>query len=51
MKQADRSGAKHALIVGDNELKDGKALLKDMKAGTQEMIELKQWETELTRRA
>lgn len=50
LKQADRSGARYTLILGDTELKDGKAPLKQMKDGTQELIELKQLESELTRR-
>ena len=33
MKYADKLGAKHALIIGDNEVESGKAALKDMKTG------------------
>ncbi len=50
LKQADRSGAKYTLIVGETELKDGKAPLKNMKEGLQETIDLKQLESELRRR-
>jgi len=35
LKQADRLGARFALIVGSDELAAGTAILKDMKAGTQ----------------
>jgi histidyl-tRNA synthetase len=38
MKKADKSGAGHTLIIGDKELKDGKAVLRDMR--TKEQIDL-----------
>ncbi len=39
MKKADRSGAKYALIMGDNELADQKVILKDLRTdGHQEEI-------------
>ena len=38
MKQANRSGAGYVLIVGDNELTSGKAVLRDMAASTQEEV-------------
>jgi histidyl-tRNA synthetase len=38
MKQADRLGAKHVLIVGDNEIKEGQVMLRDMKTKDQVSI-------------
>lgn len=40
MKKADRLGAKRALIIGDNELVSGKAILRDMGTKTQKEITL-----------
>ena len=40
MKYADKLGAKHALIIGDNEVESGKAALKDMKTGESRDITL-----------
>ena len=40
MKAADRSGARYALILGDNELAGGFAQCKDLKSGAQEEIPL-----------
>jgi histidyl-tRNA synthetase len=38
MKRAHRLGAKHVLIVGDNEIKEGKVILRDMKTKDQVSI-------------
>ena len=38
MRRADKLGASHVLILGEDELKKGSALLRDMGAGTQEEI-------------
>jgi histidyl-tRNA synthetase len=38
MKQAHRLGAKHVLIVGDNEIKEGKVILRDMETKDQVSI-------------
>ena len=38
MKQANRLGAKHVLIVGDNEIKEGKVILRNMKSKDQVSI-------------
>jgi histidyl-tRNA synthetase len=38
MKRAHRLGAKHVLIVGDNEIKEGKVVLRDMKTKDQVSI-------------
>lgn len=38
MKEADRSGARWAAIVGDEELADGQVTLKDLKTGEQERV-------------
>ncbi len=40
MKQADRLNAQHALIVGENELKQGAAILRDMVTKHQESVDL-----------
>lgn len=40
MKYADKSGARHTLVLGENELASGKAILKDMAGGTQREIAL-----------
>jgi len=38
MKAADRAGAGNALIIGDNEIKNGRYLLKDMKTAAQKEV-------------
>ncbi len=38
MKRADRLGASYAVILGDDELRDGVVVLKDMKTAAQEKI-------------
>ena len=38
MKRADRLGASFAVILGENELNEGVATVKDMKAATQETV-------------
>ena len=40
MKQADRLNARYSLILGENELENREAALKDMQSGEQETIEL-----------
>ena len=40
MRRADKLNVTHVLILGEDELKKGSALLRDMKAGTQEEIPL-----------
>jgi histidyl-tRNA synthetase len=40
MRRADKLGATHVLILGDDELAKGAAILRNMKAGTQEEISL-----------
>jgi len=40
LKYADRLGAKKVLMIGDNELKSGKVILRDMSSGDQEEIDL-----------
>ena len=51
LKQADRVSARYALIVGDTELSQGQAILKNMKEGTQETISLENFEEALIRRS
>jgi histidyl-tRNA synthetase len=48
MKRAGKSGSAYALILGDQELAEGKALLRNMKNSTQEEILLDQLEDTLT---
>ena len=38
MKEADRSGARWAAIIGDDELAAGEVTLKDLKTGEQERV-------------
>ena len=40
MKYANKSGARFTLVLGDNELENGKANLRDMKEGAEHEIEL-----------
>ena len=40
MKYADKTGAKFTLVLGDNELESGKAIMKNMADGTQTEVEL-----------
>ncbi len=39
MKYADKIGAKFTTVLGDNELSDGKCILKDMQTGEQTVVE------------
>ncbi len=48
MKRADRLGAPKVLIVGENELKEGRGLLRDMETKAQEEIPLKDLMERLT---
>lgn len=50
LKQADRHGARFALIVGEDEIAKDLANLRDMKAGTQSEISLHNLDAELERR-
>lgn len=38
LKAADGSGARYAMIIGEDEMKAGKVMLKDLSSGTQELI-------------
>ena len=38
MKKADRAGASYVLIIGDEEMKKGSAILRNMKTKSQEDI-------------
>jgi histidyl-tRNA synthetase len=40
MKAADRSGARLAIVLGDRDLADGVAQLKDLTTGEQEAVAL-----------
>lgn len=50
VKQSDRVGARYTLILGEDEIKSGKALLKDMQARTQDSLPIEGLENELVRR-
>ncbi len=50
MRRADKLGASHVLILGEEELKKGSALLRDMGAGTQEEIPLEELTEEILSR-
>jgi histidyl-tRNA synthetase len=50
LKLSDRSGAKFTLMIGDREIQEGQAALKDMANRTQENIAIGQLEEELYRR-
>ena len=39
-KGADRSGAVATVVIGDDELAEGTAVVRDMRAGTQESVAL-----------
>ena len=47
MKDADRSGARYAVIVGDEELAAGEATVKDLTSGDQERVPLDRLEERL----
>jgi histidyl-tRNA synthetase len=47
LKAANRVEAAYAIVLGDDELKSGQFLLKDMKAGTQESLKLSHIKEEL----
>ena len=41
MRQADRKGAKFVVLLGDDELKSGKIVLRNMSDQTQKDLEMK----------
>jgi len=50
MKKADKSGAGHTLIIGEQEMKSGMAVLRNMQTKEQEEIALRNIEEELKKR-
>jgi histidyl-tRNA synthetase len=50
LEDADRVGAKYALIIGQKELIDGTLIIRDMESGTQETIDCKKTLAEISRR-
>ncbi|MBI5198212.1 MAG: histidine--tRNA ligase [Nitrospirae bacterium] len=50
MRKADKARARHVLILGENELQQGKALLRDMRDKTQEEIPLSSLENVLKKK-
>jgi len=50
MKKADKSGAGHTLILGEQEIKNGKAVLRDMRTKEQAEVSLNNIVEELKRR-
>jgi histidyl-tRNA synthetase len=51
LKDANRVESRYAVILGEDELKQKSALIKDMVAGNQETVELSSLESELIRRS
>ena len=47
MKKADKTGANYTLIIGDQEIKNGKAILRNMQTKEQEEIPFHQIEKNL----
>ena len=47
MREANRKGAWYAVVLGENELASGEASLRDMRAGTEEPLPLKELEERL----
>ncbi len=47
MREANRQEAVHVLVIGDSELKSGTARMKNMKTGTEQLIELEKIEDAL----
>ena len=50
MKRADRLGAANVLIVGENELKEGTAILRNMETKEQEEVAIEGIVEKLTKR-
>jgi histidyl-tRNA synthetase len=48
MKKADKSGASYTLILGEQEMKDGKAILRNMQTKEQTEVPLQTITEELT---
>jgi histidyl-tRNA synthetase len=44
MREANRQEAVHVLVIGDSELRSGTAKMKNMKTGTEQLIELEKIE-------
>jgi histidyl-tRNA synthetase len=40
MKDADKSGAMHVIVVGDSEISSGTVLLKEMKSGAETSVKI-----------
>ena len=49
MKEANRQGAKSVLIIGKEEIKKGKALLRDMEKAEQKEVEIEDLLNEISR--
>ena len=47
MREANRQQASHVLVIGDSEMRSGKAKIKDMKTGNEELVELEKIEDSL----
>ena len=47
MKRSDKLGARYTLLLGENEIKERKALLRNMKGGSQDSIGLEDMEKQL----
>jgi len=49
MKNADKAGSRFAVIIGENELKDGSVTIRDMETGEQRSVPVKEADTWLTK--
>ncbi|HPI55829.1 MAG TPA: histidine--tRNA ligase [Syntrophales bacterium] len=47
MKRSDKLGARYTLLLGENEIRDGKAFLRNMKGGSQNPVSLDDMERQL----
>jgi histidyl-tRNA synthetase len=47
MREANRQEAEHVLVIGDSELRSGKANIKNMKTGNEQLVELERIEDAL----
>lgn len=50
LEEANRVGAKYSIIIGQKEILDGTAMLRDMESGVQEVVDIKKISQELQKR-
>jgi len=49
MKRSDKLGARYTLLLGENEIRERKAFLRNMKGGSQDPVGLDDMEKQLCR--